>query len=94
MLEQLTSEQVTEWKAYDRLEPIGEMRGDLRMAILASLIANIANSFATKGKPIRTYTPADFMPKWEEEITKPAQSVEEMKRILESLSGVRKKRRK
>jgi len=40
--------------AYDRLEPFGEMRADIRMAILACVTARAAGSKHAK--------PSDFMP--------------------------------
>jgi hypothetical protein len=43
--------------AYDRIEPIGEIRGDVRQAITSSLIYN-----ANRGKDSKPLTPADFMP--------------------------------
>lgn len=37
----MDSAEFTEWQAFDALEPIGERRADLRMALLCQLIANI-----------------------------------------------------
>lgn len=44
------------WAEYHAVEPFGEARADLRMAILASLTANI---HAARGKKFK---PSDFMP--------------------------------
>jgi hypothetical protein len=60
MLAEMTSAQFAEWIAYNKLEPFGEEREDLRMGIVASTIAN-AN--LPKGK--KPYKPADFTPTFE-----------------------------
>lgn len=86
MLDQLTSVQLSEWEAYDKLDPIGTWREDYRMAHICSLLANIHNASNTKEgeTPLRT-APIDFMPVWDEaerdriEIISKKQSVEEIK---------------
>ncbi len=60
MLAEMTSQQFAEWMAYSRLEPWGEERGDLRMGIVASTIANVNRP---KGK--KPFKPQDFMPSFE-----------------------------
>lgn len=57
MLEEITSRQLSEWMAYNEIEPFGEDRDDLRMGIIASTIANVNRS---NGK--KPYKPQDFMP--------------------------------
>jgi len=57
MLEEMTSLQLSEWMAYNEIEPFGEEREDLRMGILASTMANINRSSGKK-----PYKPRDFMP--------------------------------
>ncbi len=37
----LTSHQLSEWEAYDRLDPIGAWRDDFRMSYIASLLTNL-----------------------------------------------------
>jgi len=81
----LTSTQLTEWQAYDRLEPIGEERGDFRMAFLSALITNIVRKiWGTKG--CKMTVPSDFIPEWDrdpdEELIREKQSVSQMKEIL------------
>ena len=44
------------WKAYQRIEPWGEMRADLRMGILACVMASPHVKKGTRLKP------SDFMP--------------------------------
>lgn len=52
----MSSRELAEWMAYDRIEPFGDERADLRSAIVASTFANI---HARKGK---SFAPVDFMP--------------------------------
>jgi hypothetical protein len=65
-----SSEEFTYWLAYYRLEPWGEERADLRMAILDSLFYN-----ANRGKGSGSKKPKDFMLDFERN---EQQSVEEM----------------
>ena len=57
LLANLDSAELTEWIAFDRMEPIGEFRADLRAGIVASAVANYG------GRDIReARKPSDFMP--------------------------------
>jgi hypothetical protein len=47
--------------AFNRLEPFGGDRADMRMAILAALIANANRNPEKQSKP---FTPADFLPEY------------------------------
>jgi len=95
MLEELTSKQISEWAAYDELEPIGRDRIEFGLAMICATITNIARGIWGTGnaKPL---TPYDFLPQWgggprggEKES---AQSPEEMKEILMSLARQGKKK--
>lgn len=83
-LDSITSEQLLEWEAYDRLEPIGGYRQDYRFAQICHLIYEISQAvYGKKGKRRRS-TPKDFMP-WgpeEKETPKRKQSPEEIKERL------------
>jgi hypothetical protein len=85
-LDQLTSKQISEWEAVDRIDPIGEWRNDFRIAKLESLITNIVQQlYAKKGVTPKLTTPLDFMVDWsgEAKVQEPKkQSVEEMKQLL------------
>jgi hypothetical protein len=59
MLDSLTWSQLMEWFSYSQVEPFGDERADLRMGILASVIANVNRSSKHKPTP---YKPADFIP--------------------------------
>lgn len=56
-MEQIPARLLTEWMAYDRVEPFGEWRADLRVAMLAALYAN-----AHRGKDAAPLGIDDFMP--------------------------------
>ena len=91
----MTSIQLTEWQAYDRLEPIGEERGDFRMAFQCSLITNmIRKIYGTKG--CKMTVPSDFMLEWDkdpdEELVPEKQSVEQMKEVMFGIAGRQNKR--
>ncbi|MFP3890983.1 hypothetical protein [uncultured Ralstonia sp.] len=57
LLAAIDSAELTEWMAYDRLDPFGEARADLRAGIIASAAAN--HGFVRLEKP---YQPSHFMP--------------------------------
>jgi hypothetical protein len=57
LLERLDSYELTEWMAYEALEPFGEERADMRAGIIASTIANV-----NRGKGQKPFSPTDFMP--------------------------------
>jgi len=91
-LDQLTSNQLSEWEAYDQIDPIGTWRDDYLMAYIASVLTNIFNAeHCEKDKePIRT-APIDFMPIWDvaeqkkqTKIKIQRQKAEDMKNILMS----------
>lgn len=61
LLQSLSGREFMEWMAYAEIEPFGEERADLRMAILAALIANVHRD-PEKTKP---FGPEDFMPRFD-----------------------------
>lgn len=100
MLSELTSAQLSEWEAYDRLDPIGSWRHDYNHAQLISTITNLANAiYHEEGKdPVMT-TAGEFMPIWDKEERKRVehkreveqikrQSAEDMKSFLTSFAKV------
>lgn len=56
---------MSEWLAYNEIDPIGEWRQEFRTARLESLLVNIVSTIYHKknAKPKLT-TPAEFMPVW------------------------------
>ena len=61
LLQRITSRELSEWMAYESIEPFGERRSDLRMGILASLIANANRDRRKRSEP---YEPDDFIPRF------------------------------
>lgn len=57
MLARVTSAELTEWMAFDAIEPFGEFRADLRAGIIASVTANYSMN-----APSRPRRPSDYMP--------------------------------
>ncbi|MFE2936661.1 hypothetical protein [Streptomyces sp. NPDC059278] len=58
-----TSQELTEWIAYERVTgPLGPERHDALCGILAATVSNAARG---KGQPARS--PADFIPKWDQD---------------------------
>lgn len=86
LLDQVTSAQLSEWEAYDKLDPIGTWRSDFQMAQLISVIHNIFNSlYCKKGQRPTTTNALDFMPDWDGEGKQPMikkTSPEEIKQIF------------
>jgi hypothetical protein len=79
MLAEMTSAQFAEWLAYSRIEPWGEEREDLRIGIIASMIANM---FREKGK--KPAQPSDFILDFEpeDEDAKTQRMIEQLRRSL------------
>ena len=66
MLTGITSRLLSEWMAFDLVSPIGEKRADIRMAILASILANV-----NRGPDTAPFTPTQFMPGFDVESEEP-----------------------
>lgn len=90
----MNSYQIAEWEAFNFLDPIGDERQDIHMAILATTIFNLAvDIHGKKGTKHREIT--DYMPNWggdETDEGKGKQSVEEMKNILLSMASSQNKK--
>ena len=85
--------QLSEWEAYDRLDPIGTWRDDFRMAYLASIITNIAIKWNAGKKQVKLIELMEFMPQWDRQETKEVkkQSVEDMRDFLLSFAKAHNK---
>lgn len=59
LADRVTAWQLMRWSEYDRCEPWGPERGDLRAGIVAATVAN-----TVRGKGARPFKPADFMPQF------------------------------
>ncbi len=87
LLDYLTAFQISEWEAYDRIDPLGTWMENYRLAYLSSLLTNL--TISTHGKKGAKFTtPMDFMLDWDLGKDKPIkqQSAEEMKEILLGLA--------
>jgi hypothetical protein len=60
-MQHMPAQELVEWAAFYELEPFGEWRADWRMAMQASLLANIHRD---RDKHPELYTVADFMPQF------------------------------
>ena len=58
---EIDSREFAEWLAFDRVEPQGEFRADLRAGIIAAVIANV-----NRGRGTPAFKPADFMPDFDQ----------------------------
>jgi len=92
-LDQLTSKQLSEWEAYDRMDPIGMWRDDYRLAYISSLLTNLTISVHGK-KGTKNTNPIDFMLDWDlgKEKQPKKQSIEEMKSILFGIADTQNRR--
>jgi hypothetical protein len=82
-LENLTSAQVSEWLAYDRIDPIGKDRDEYGWGMICSVVTNLAKEiYKTKGTTPKFVHPVDFIPKWGDVGKPKVQTVEEQKSIL------------
>lgn len=75
----LGTRRILEWMRYERLEPWGEQRADLRSAIIAATLANVHRDPRRRPQP---FTPADFMPRFGEPPRPKRQSLDEMRAVL------------
>lgn len=81
MLESIPSRLFLEWVAYDRIEPFGSWRDDLRTGIIASTVANCART----SKSSKSFKPSDFIPEF-----KPVEEPEERLSLLDKLKFLAK----
>ena len=65
MLKELTSEQITEWLAYNKIDPIGKWRDDYRLSYLAAVVSNnFIKAFGKKNSKMQPVS--DFKFPWQE----------------------------
>lgn len=88
----LNSKQISEWEAYNKIDPIGTWRQDFGWA---SIIANFTNLITwAHSKKGTKHTAADFMPDWDIEAPEDIlqQSVEEMKKVIQAIAAAQNKK--
>lgn len=86
LLATVSSQELTLWRAFDRMEPIGDWRHDLGYGVIASTIAN-----ANRSKDHKGYAPLDFMPLSEK--PKPKSLAQQIREALRKLPGGKSKRK-
>lgn len=90
LLRELDSAELTEWMAYEQMEPFGETRADLRAGIVASTVAN--HGMAELKRPAR---PSDYMPFIEKQDSSQPVLLDDPDKqsqlILETMFGKRKR---
>lgn len=72
MLQSINARQLSEWMAFEQLEPSGDERADARIGYAFAKLATVLT-----GRPQR---PTDFIPSFEQKIQTP----EEMKAIFKA----------
>lgn len=55
----MSSRELSEWMAFDQVEPIGGRRGDLQAGVVAATVANV-----NRAKGQRAYAVTDFVPEY------------------------------
>ncbi|MGD9163065.1 MAG: hypothetical protein PVG39_31965 [Desulfobacteraceae bacterium] len=63
----LTSKQITEWEAFDRIDPIGDWKYNYYFAKLISVVVNIARCMVPRKKgstPPKMTNPQDYIDQW------------------------------
>jgi hypothetical protein len=91
-LEELTSTQLAEWEAYNRINPIESWVEDFRMAYICTTMTNIAIRQGSKTNKLNSV--ADFMPDYD--VTAPKevkkQTVEQMKKAMQDIVKSQKRK--
>jgi len=81
LLTRISSHELSEWMAYEQVQPFGDARADVHAGIVAATIANVNRDPKRQKKPFR---PQDFMPRWEPEKRK-EQTWEEQLEVVRML---------
>ena len=87
LLSRIDSHELSEWIAYQGIEPFGEERADLRSGIIAAVTAN-----AWRGKGDKAMSPQDFMPFYEK--PEPVRSPEREQTLFHQINEAIKRRKR
>lgn len=92
-MNELTSAQISEWVAYDKLDPIGTWRDDFRFAQMQAFISNIMNAMYHKeGEEPTIVQPIEYMPVWnEEDRVEKEPEVQSVDDMLSTMLGIAKR---
>ena len=88
MLNRMDAKELSEWMAYDQIQPIGPQRTDLGLGIIA---ATIANCHRDPKKRSSAYEPSDFAPFLKDGEEKKKQSKAELLFGVQQLHAMVKK---
>ncbi len=58
LLDEISTDELVEWMAYDRIEPFGYHMENFRMGVVSATVANVA----PRGRGSRALKPSDFYP--------------------------------
>lgn len=78
LLNRMSCPELMKWIAFSNIEPFGEIRADIRAAMIATVMAN-----AWRGKNQSPFKITDFVLTFG---NKPEQTMDEMKQILKSFT--------
>lgn len=82
----MSSHEFTEWIAFSRLQPFGERRADMRMAMMMAQMANIFRD----PKSSKEFTAEDFMPDFEKALDEmnEREEIPEKERVWQKVKSV------
>lgn len=93
LLEILTATQLAEWEAFDRLDPVGDWRGDFHSAqLLYTINSFIHKRFGKRGSEEPEFK--KYFPRWgdptkpKQELSQQQQTVEEMKLAMQRIAAL------
>lgn len=89
LLKEVDSAELTEWRAYYRIEPFGTEQDYLQAGIISSVIANV-----NKSKSTSPFNPYDFVPSSFKARIARKQSPEDMIKAFEAMAHRKVKREK
>jgi hypothetical protein len=87
MLNRMSSREITEWRAFTSIEPVGEDRADLRHAMLCALLANANRDPDKQSSPFKV---TDFMFDWWNEKPEQEDDWQSMKMVAKDLTGLQR----
>lgn len=79
----MDSQELTEWMAFERLEPFGALADDARVGQVAATVANVK-----RGKDTEPYTPGFFMPALQRALDGYPEAVAHREQTPEELSNL------
>lgn len=86
---EITTVEFAEWAAYNRIDPIGRDRDDLRIAMLCTLVASMARSKGQRAPKV-----ADFMPRFEEAVEPVRRTGKQIAAVLNTWARMHNKQKR